>query len=269
LKDSRMSQRKGFTLIELLVVIGIIGILVALLLAAVQRAREAGLRTQSQNNLRQIIVAVHNFASAQNGRLPTFTAGSPSLFVTILPFLEQGNMLNLKTVNLPIPIFLSPADPTASAAIASKYPVASYAANAQIFLGNPRIPTSIPDGTSNTIAFAEHYAFNCQGVDYMPLLSTSGLGNWHRATFADPLADILPKTQGNPPMTNGSLPGFTFQVAPRLSACKPDIPQTPHPGGMLSALVDGSSRILTPGMSATTFWAAVTPASGETLGPDW
>lgn len=90
-----MSQRRGFTLIELLVVIAIIGILVALLLPAVQAAREGGRRTSCQNNLKQVSIACHNYHDTHQKLPPSSTdpslAGS-SGFVAILPFLEQSNI---------------------------------------------------------------------------------------------------------------------------------------------------------------------------------
>lgn len=103
-----VSQRHGFTLIELLVVIAIIGVLVALLLPAVQQARASARRTQCKNNLKQIGVALHLFHDSRKAfpparlidyPLPTVitpdtTSGmdEPSWLVWILPHLEQLNL---------------------------------------------------------------------------------------------------------------------------------------------------------------------------------
>src|SRR5436305_2402314 len=98
---NRCVGARGFTLIELLVVIAIIGILIALLLPAVQAAREAARRSQCVNNLKQLALAAMNYESA-NGSLPPTsvnTAANPAptsfgLKPRILPYLEQAAMTN-------------------------------------------------------------------------------------------------------------------------------------------------------------------------------
>ena len=98
-------RRRGFTLIELLVVIAIIAILIALLLPAVQKVREAAARTQCTNNLKQMGLAVHNFATVQHGKMPyswsplsqlsqvgNWTMAGGSVFYALLPYLEQNNL---------------------------------------------------------------------------------------------------------------------------------------------------------------------------------
>ena len=102
-----MKHHRGFTLVELLVVIAIIGILISLLLPAVQQAREAARRSQCLNNLKQIGLAIHNYhdtyktfptlrldhASIQpnSSSVPNWT--SQGWMTSILPFVEQGNLL--------------------------------------------------------------------------------------------------------------------------------------------------------------------------------
>ncbi len=86
--------RKAFTLVELLVVIAIIGILIALLLPAVQAAREAARRMQCANGMKQVGLAIHSYAAANRDYFPTGNTGElnrwkPGLFVLLLPYLEQ------------------------------------------------------------------------------------------------------------------------------------------------------------------------------------
>jgi len=84
--------RSAVTLVEVLVVIAIIGVLIALLLPAVIKVRDAALRVESKNNLKQIILATHSYADANNGHLPLlFGRGGDSLFFSLLPYIEQGN----------------------------------------------------------------------------------------------------------------------------------------------------------------------------------
>ena len=89
-------QRCGFTLVELLVAIAIIGVLVALLLPAVQAAREAARRIQCTNHLKQIGLAVHNFHDSHLDLPPASIsgAGHASWLVLIMPYLEQRSILD-------------------------------------------------------------------------------------------------------------------------------------------------------------------------------
>jgi prepilin-type N-terminal cleavage/methylation domain-containing protein len=85
---------RAFTLVELLVVITIIGILIALLLPAVQAAREAARKMQCSNNMKQMGLAVHNYSTAWNGYFPPASSGSwkHGMFTLMLPYLELQSL---------------------------------------------------------------------------------------------------------------------------------------------------------------------------------
>jgi prepilin-type N-terminal cleavage/methylation domain-containing protein/prepilin-type processing-associated H-X9-DG protein len=167
----RLSKRIGFTLIELLVVIAIIGILISLLLPAVQKVREAANRAKCTNNLKQIALALHNYHDP-NLRFPTAFKLLPtpdptvpfpdaarygaSAFVLILPYLEQDNVYRridatkgaLSTINMPaanpaystaLPVFLCPSSPNAS-------PTADYSEELARSFGNFNIEVHYPPG---------------------------------------------------------------------------------------------------------------------------
>ena len=189
---SSVASRSGFTLVELLVVIAIIGVLVALLLPAVQQAREAARRMQCNNNLKQLGLAMHNYESTHT----KFPAGRTSLGLSVhaslLPYLEQANAAELIDWNVrwdhanndvargtEVASFQCPSDPVAN--VPAGLATNNYRANQGSGILHSLTPTDssnvnygmpnpngvfylntylgfrdITDGTSNTAAFSEH-----------------------------------------------------------------------------------------------------------------
>ncbi len=142
INQTDQTQRSAFTLIELLVVIAIIGILVGLLLPAVQAAREAARRMSCSNNLKQVGLAIHNYESAYKALPPAGTRDQDfSVQARILPFIEQSGLndqlrfdvaafgggwsgkvphpKNADAYATAIPAYLCPSDPAASTTIVS------------------------------------------------------------------------------------------------------------------------------------------------------
>jgi type II secretory pathway pseudopilin PulG len=278
-------DREGSSLVEFLVVIAIIAVLIGLLLPAIQRVREAAVRMSSVNNVKQIVLATHSFVGMNNDYLPAVNGRTNrkyewSLWMSLLPYIEQGSIYqqyqgkfgaNSAGDDYVIWAYVSKADPTAQHPPKS---LCSYAANALVFRSYTKFTPSLRDGTSNTIGYAEHYSWNCDATQFSwfydsrilipPAFQIKGdLRVVRRATFADQeMEDVYP-VPGTP------YPTLTFQVSPKLSDCNPRLAQTPHAGGMIAGMMDGSVRSLAPNMSPATYWGAVTPNGGELLGSDW
>ena len=179
----KLQKRNAFTLVELLVVIAIIGILIGMLLPAVQSVRDAARRTDSANRLRQLALATHNYESAFQELPPSITTITGdenirgSVFLQLLPYLEQQNLLNLTAdtgdyygvYRIPTDFLRNPCDITEGSRGViehtpwGEYGLTGYAANYQA-LGHIRVDdkdvkgmNNMIDGTSNTLFFAEKY----------------------------------------------------------------------------------------------------------------
>jgi prepilin-type N-terminal cleavage/methylation domain-containing protein len=204
---------------------------------------------------------------------------------------------------VPIKLYLDPSDPSETATgydtYYTGYTVSGFAANAQVFgvvnpatgslvgfnsgpnfVGTASIPRTFADGTSNTIVMTEKYA-SCN-VSLAPGNKWNGT-KWNNGWGCDTV-DFTPSyTQewelGNPffaadyglyPEAIGPASKFQNMPSPPSGpACDPALAQAPRAGGILTLLGDASVRVVSSGVSGTTWWYACTPAGGEVLPSDW
>jgi len=190
-----LTRRSAFTLIELLVVIAIIGILIGLLLPAVQKVREAASKMSCSNNLHQLGIAVHLYDGTNNKLPPGWVvknvgpAPSPgwSWSVLLLPYLDQGNLYSTIGPDLVTPgvapasnvnpytktkvkVYRCPSDIGQDTnSNFGDYARSNYVCNREVFGPDnsaplPQLlmfsPSSIPDGASNTILIGERDSAN-------------------------------------------------------------------------------------------------------------
>jgi prepilin-type N-terminal cleavage/methylation domain-containing protein/prepilin-type processing-associated H-X9-DG protein len=287
----RNAPRRGFTLIELLVVIAIIGVLIALLLPAVQKAREAARRAQCSNNLKQVGIALHNYHDL-HGVLPMgyahragYTWGGFGWAAAILPQVEQRPLFDAANFDLAawteanatvcttaVNFYLCPSDETSHGRLLEReglrFAMASYVAsfgpgdmdiNADdrrgLFSRNSRTRfAEVTDGLSQTLAAGERHNGK------FAVLSTGGHliaeTVWPGAIREDPDDD-----HGHTTLFQTEHPPSSPIMDDRDAASR-------HDGGTNFLLGDGSVRFLKNSIDLAVYRALSTAAGNEVVGAD-
>jgi prepilin-type N-terminal cleavage/methylation domain-containing protein len=238
------------------------------------------------------------------GKVLAYNAGFGGPLYHILPFIEQQNLYNATkctngigydveqgamgvanggTMMIPVQSYICPSDPTGNggAGYGTWASVGSYAFNGMIFqadwVGYSRFPASIVDGTSNTVFYTEVYAGG-NGWGSSTWIYDESLWWWDYNSFETP-----PASNGDCGPLNYYGTAYTPLILPPLTYCQQTVAWSwgnaasvcmcravsPHTAGINCAMGDGSVRFTNQGVSATTWFAACTPAGGEILGSDW
>jgi hypothetical protein len=202
--------------------------------------------------------------NAGNPFLPVANAGYGPLLFHLLPFIEQdvlykstfGNVGGVQiyaswnAAGNTIKAYIAPGDPTANPPPGQT----NYLANGLAFPPQgARFPGSFPDGTSNTIFYAEAYS---RAVGTLAQGGKTDTWTVERRWWDDPT--WVP-----------TLSAIAFQPAPTKEAASARLPQGFSRSGIVVGLGDAGTRFVSAGCSAQTFFHACTPAGGETLGSDW
>jgi prepilin-type N-terminal cleavage/methylation domain-containing protein len=295
-----MQKRAGFTLIELLVVIAIIAILIGLLVPAVQKVREAAARTQCSDNLKNLGLAVHNYASTYNGKLPAVSTAINStppggynggIFFTLLPYIEQGPLYTKGMVNPAspwaqtvtgvsgvapvcaqiVPVYLCPSDFTVNGGFPSNrgqdYAASSYSANYVLFgasiSGNARLPKfKIGNMPAGTsnVVMLAEKMGGCTS-DYGALWAFPG-----PAFGGNQYCPLFANSGGLPLTINWAQPPQFGITQPQ---CDFGRATALHTGSCQVCLADGSVRGVSSGISQPTWQIVLTPDSGVPVPSDW
>lgn len=300
-RNANRGARRGFTLIELLVVIGIIGVLCALLLPAVQAARERARVMQCANNAKQLMLSAHNFATAFDSQLPvanfyqvvnpqTGAAAEGSAFYVLLPYYEQATIYATYTQNttspgylgsqfIPMQIHICPDDTTNTNGISNlggQVATSNYCMNLEVFgargtfnlkgVPSPLRIGTLPDGTSNTIGL-----FETSGSypGYPALDPQSGtyenIMAWSYPAYPNTYGPYWPNPDelvGQPNYT-GSYP--LPQIGITAMQANPNWVQSYHTV-MNLAMFDGSVRTITAGINQRVWSQAINPQDGGPIG---
>ena len=302
----RMNTARGFTLVELLVVIAIIGILMGLLLPAVQNAREAGRRTTCFNNLYQMAFAATRHSDT-NGFIPGWRNAASTNGqvygwpVLLLPFLERRDLSTALTAVAPsvsaktsyLNIYLCPTSPPESQADAwlSYAGNAGYGSKLEVTAsgidgkGNGvMVDTSLTGNQSNRIDV--DYVSNGDGASNTLVLTekcgtrVTKLPKWSNQIIVPPANPISLTDVSATSSTYSSIPVFLFAGSAATTAWTPPsgvvgssnttddrFPSSNHPGGVGVAFCDGHVLFLKSSVDITTYVQMMTSSSEQSYAP--